>query len=197
MTEAAILSLVQSRQSSNSLPNCSNTNIRHVAPSRTPATEMRFKKTRVVISSLFGILCLLMIALWARSYTSGIALFVQISKTRVMLVGSELGGVYFSTADNSSGDRFYEVRTSAVDEQTQNRWKSLPWSARVFQFKVFRGLAVTSILLPHSLFVTATLLASIAPWLSYLHWRFSVKTVLIVTTLIALLLGWIMYFTQS
>jgi hypothetical protein len=156
---------------------------------------------RIVWSAFFGILCLLLIWLWVRSFTFGDVLYTPVSHTRLSVFGSGRGGISFSPyvpcVEDYLGVRYYELRTEAIDEQVKERWNKLPWSARVLRIGVLRNGAITSILLPHFLFVAMTILAAAAPWIPNWKWRFSIRTLLIFTTVVAVVLGLIVWTSRK
>ena len=137
---------------------------------------------RIATIAFFALTCGLLIVLWARSYR----------------VEDRASGHY----SNSTGVRFYSSRGWVVCSKNTNQ--KYPWALELgskywlqpgdsrLQFSIptdfFRGAAFSSISIPHSfLLITCTAMAAFAwPRKSY---RFSLRSLLIVTTLVAIALG--------
>jgi hypothetical protein len=141
-----------------------------------------FRPLRIATVAFFLLACGLVIVFWARSYRAE----------------DRASGHY----SKSTGVRFYSSRGWVVC--SKNAGQKYPWSLELgsdywlqpgdsrLQFSIpsdfFRGAAFSSISIPHSsLLVTCGLMAAISwPRKSY---RFSLRSLLIVTTLVAIALG--------
>ncbi len=135
---------------------------------------MRFRKLRIAWTVICGIACMLLIALWARSYWW--ADFVQ--PWRAHSVVSVQGTLFV--------DKKIVLETSSTNIPAglveTNRF--FAYSLQTQQFDFFpqsSGLAV-----PYWLIAASTAALAVAPWLP---WRYSLRTLLIATTLIAVVLG--------
>ena len=125
---------------------------------------MKHRKLRIAWSVAWGALVLLLVALWVRSYW---AYDRFIGRHPNGLIAYSNKGVYiFST---------YPLLAPDVN---------VPWW---FLVRRAQGMAVC---LPFSLTVAVACAVSTAPWI---RWRFSLRTLLVATTLIAIGLGLAIY----
>jgi hypothetical protein len=140
---------------------------------------MRFRKLRIAWSIVGGIACVLLIALWVRSYTrsptrgAGDRLSHYDSQHRLLRVWSLQGEILFSIAERRSG-----------------RWTMHVPQDSVLGFGAGSNDSSSSIVIPHWFAVSAAGIFAAAPWLPL---RFSLRTLLIATTLVAAILGAIVY----
>jgi hypothetical protein len=149
---------------------------------------MKYRKLRIAWSVASGILCLLLIALWVRSYWWQDSLYGRASAARWLFVSSDLGTI-----------------TIGVPSDTQ--WSGVPisrsWTRDTFykehefeeyghrgEPKYLRGFQLladwTSVLLPDWFLVLFTAALASVPWLRF---RFSLRTLLIGMTVVAAVLG--------
>jgi hypothetical protein len=141
---------------------------------------MKYRKLRIAWSVGCGILCLLLIALWVRSYWKYD--FLDRFNTSRMLTSLE----------SSSG----RLRFGLTDYKTVPAFTVKPhaWSLRGYGpervhenvFSYESNSLQTTVGFPHWLPVLIAALLSVTPWL---HWRFSLRTLLIGMTVVAILLG--------
>jgi len=149
---------------------------------------MKYRKLRIAWSAVWGIVCLLLVALWVRSYRAyDIVTHVKPGFV-INTVGSNGGTLYVAHTTLPSNLRF-----AGPGWQFRSAGPPLGWrygSAVVgevpsmFEFK--NGL----IRLPYFLLIA---LSAAAVAVSWLPWQFSLRTLLIATTLVAVGLGWIVY----
>jgi hypothetical protein len=139
---------------------------------------------RIAVSAVFGILCVLLIVLWVRSYW-----------THDMVWGWFHFPGYLQV-DSSCG----VVKIIANAEQYEFIWQFKSFTPEVFDRHWFFKLGTNDrftwwldIYVPHWLLVTAFAALAVAPWI---HWSnsFSLRTLLIATTLIAVVLGLVVWF---
>src|SRR5262245_36109213 len=139
---------------------------------------MRFKKLRIAWSVFWGLASILLIVLWVRSYWWNDIFFRTDSSGMVTTFGSNHGTVYFyhglSLPDPARGWKFSSGEASAP--QTLFEWRK---SARELYVQL-------------PIWIAMLFLAIIATpgWLPL---RFSLRTLLIATTLLAGALGLIMW----
>jgi hypothetical protein len=154
---------------------------------------MRYRQLRIAWSVFCGLAAVLLIVLWARSYWrfDSMRRVADWSTTFVHIeVCSDCGWIGFTVED-----ALYRLDLQAAEK---NRWRydSFPnggrprpaWNAAQdprFPMPTFRY----HVALPH--WLLAFLIASFAavPWIVQLRWRFSLRTMLIATTLIAVVFG--------
>jgi hypothetical protein len=156
---------------------------------------MRFRKLRIAWSVFWGLAALLLIVLCVRSYWWCDILAIYPS-SRSFGLGSVQGElVYTSTTfpftfgpqPQWTAHSQYITATMGFplmrDGQPVNTTMGFGWFSDVHWLYVF---------VPHGLPIFATVAAALTPWIIRTH-RFSLRTLLIATTLIAVILGLIVY----
>jgi hypothetical protein len=149
---------------------------------------MRFRKLRIAWSVGCGIVCLLLIVLWVRSYyyfdTLGFSVGPRLHRTfDVLSVKSDLWFLWRET-EFPFGMEFQSI-PSRFDLE-------LPETYAGFRIKRDPSQHLTVLAIPDwfAILVTATVAA--IPWLPW-STRFSLRTLLIATTLVAVVLGLIVW----
>jgi hypothetical protein len=141
---------------------------------------MRFRKLRIAWSVVWGLLAVLLCVLWVRSYWHSD--FVTSDKNpvnRLITVGSRFGTTilvlgYFPMDSGQSHWRYSTGPAREID--------------KLFKWTSDDGGLVVQV--PHFILAAISLAIGYAPWLRY---HFSLRTLLIATTLIALVLGLIVW----
>jgi hypothetical protein len=160
-----------------------------------PNPTQKHRKLRIAFSAVCGIVCLLLIALWVRSYwfadTIGLSQRFSLSTYRGELV---VGIV----TDNSG---FFQVDQGYASQELSDVFDS--WNVRGAAHPTWSVLLARGEALPGSLnfivvefytLLSIPLIAALvaAPWMRWSN-RFSLRTLLIGMTLIAALLGAIVW----
>jgi len=146
---------------------------------------------RFAFSALFGMLCLLLAILWVRSFSRVDRLDAPINRllpSSTMVVASVRGllmlGIQQKLLVVQSDPRITLRLTSSPMEQVETRHiQDGYWG-----FKVIRDKRETGVQLPYWSAVTLSAICSVMSWFGWKK-RFSLRTLLIVTTLVAMLLG--------
>jgi hypothetical protein len=139
---------------------------------------MKYRKLRIAFSAVCGVLCLLLIALWVRSYWR----FDQCKCIpKNLTVGSRRGEILLNQPN---------IEIMGVGPILPASFKALGQEIIYDSYSPNanrdpRGTAVP--------FWAPTLIFAIVASLPWLPWRFSLRTLLIATTLVAILLGLIVY----
>jgi hypothetical protein len=153
------------------------------------------KYLRIAVTALSLTACVLLIALWVRSYRRGVTAWVQPTAARSVMFGSRWGRLTLCM-EPGFARRFIRVTHSIDDE-------SPPMDRKAFEFRRryvvnddgglgwLRGYSRT-VIFPHWFAVALVGVVAVAPWL---RWRFSLRTLLIATTLVAVGLGTVVYFS--
>jgi hypothetical protein len=153
---------------------------------------MRFRKLRTAFSATCLIACVLLIVLWVRSYWWHDGLMVRLVNTRFVSIMSGFGNLVVSVGDNGGiGDdrwsygsrRFDSKRKGSVDNDKKPLYTGV-------SLKRVRFGNATGIVVPHLFAVLFSAALATAPWL---RWRFTLRTLLIATTLVAVVLGIAVY----
>jgi hypothetical protein len=143
---------------------------------------MRFRKLRIAWSVFWGFACVLLIVLWVRSYRSHENVWFNVTNSRVLTFSSEQGELACQWVATMPLFDFTWIRDISMVRRGSSTWKFIksPIEWIVFLPYWFPTLVSASL--------------GIAPWAS---WKFSVRTLLIATTLVAVLLGLIMWMVAA
>ena len=157
---------------------------------------MRFRKLRIAWSVTWGLVALLLVVLWVRS------------RTRLEYFHGPLVGGQFLVGNSVGGEMSFGVGTF-VDAGRWN-WNSEPVSEPYTRlavsdmtgeggplgFGISMNVNQLIVAMPHWFpFLVSTMLTAL-PWIAHPRWRFSLRTMLIATTLVALVLGAIVWLVR-
>jgi hypothetical protein len=146
---------------------------------------MRFRKLRILWTVTCGIACVLLIALWARSYSAGTILPKQFTSTQAVKLVSQrgfLGGVVFDPRD---APRRYDIY--GLGDYDLASFAEPSWDIRIHPKPDIYAQAM----IPWWLVVLIVAVPSfVAPWIC---WRFTLRTLLVTTTLVAVVLGLVVW----
>ncbi len=147
---------------------------------------LKYRKLRIAFSAVCGIICLLLIALWVRSY------YVP---GRIVIVRSPVGTIM---AYSAAGHLITTATTSALQAKPLGVWPQGDGNTRIsdppldfiiypdFGFAAVSLTNTSALELPYWFSVAVLAALSALPWLRS---RFSLRTLLIGMTLVAVLLG--------
>ena len=149
---------------------------------------MRFRKLRIVLSVGWGVLAVLFVVLWVRSYWWWDWYNSRTVARQNVTIGSTQGWLGI----------VIRIGTMPGVPPRPNSLVSVPvgelpaangqWELNTFHYPW--GGWECSMTIPHCLLVVSTSMFAVAPWLP---WRFGLRTLLTATTLVAVLLGMIVY----
>lgn len=145
---------------------------------------------RITASAMFLILCGLLIVLWVRSYSWMEQVSGPLSQTRHLRVNSIEGGLLVQLYYHPSA---YRDRTWRVGGQPRMRPGVSPSPFRIgSEFRLIdRGVEF-----PHWFLVLLSAALAYVPWLPWWSIRFSIKTLLILTAVVAACLGLIVWMVR-
>jgi hypothetical protein len=150
---------------------------------------MKYRKLRIAFSTVCGILCLLLLALWVRSYWVCDNVYRVSPNMVATTIGASSGTVYLVRLDNlmATGNT-YEAHgwEYASDKPTE---VSPKWQFTMGHL-ANSAVGVVNVHLPFWLIALSWAVLAMLPWL---RWRFSLRTLLIAMTLIAVGLGVVIY----
>jgi hypothetical protein len=150
---------------------------------------MRFRKLRIAFSVTCAIACVLLIALWVRSYWwSGIIVSNRWDPIVVVSHGHVFYDADYSYPWSRDIQPPYMIRRSDYWYKIQNIWNPDGSGLNINKFRARVSIWP---------FVLGSVAATIFPWLWWLRWRFSLRTLLIATTLVAVVLGLVVYATRQ
>jgi len=149
---------------------------------------MRFRKLRIAWSAMWGIVCVLLIVLWVRSYTRHDGFWGRFSETKGFHLSSHEGRIQFQEIPFIiTGLIPWQL---ALDQPIET--SSPP---KVFnRLEFLRGGFGLLIALPSWFLVIVIGLLATLSWLPVR--RFRLRTLLIAMTLVAVVLGLIMYWVN-
>jgi hypothetical protein len=139
---------------------------------------MRYRKLRLAWSVGCSIACGLLIVLWVRSYQSHENVWFNVTNSRVLTFSSEQGELACQWVATRPTFDFTWIRDVSMVRRGPSTWRFIKSPIEWIVFLPYWFPTIIS-----------ALLAAI-PWIS---WRFSLRTLLIATTLVALVLGLIVY----
>ena len=147
---------------------------------------MKHRKLRIVWSVAWGVVAVVLVALWVRSYQADEAISFRWPGGRLIEFGHMSGMCAVITHDNLNFD-FDGPVTDKMERieriQRANKWRT-GWHETFLIGPMIRdGVRIVS---PYWLLVSAV---AGAAFLSWIRWRFSLRTLIIVTTLVAVGLG--------
>lgn len=155
-----------------------------------------YRWLRVAVSAVLLIPSLLLGILWLRSYEKHLHTQGRNAQYRL---GDVRGYI-------DSDKRLYQFRSetgaiilSAVYPEPGKRggWKSYPIENRAigFGFESMKMNRFSAVCIPYWFICLAALSLVVTPWLPWqkVRWRFSLRTLLVVTTLIAMVLGLVVW----
>jgi hypothetical protein len=150
---------------------------------------MRFRKLRIAWSVGWGLLAVVLVVLWVRSYTTADALGGTTNAPRILLVRSSWGLLHILYFDDDTQSRDWKIESETLtdnDKRFERKWNPILVK---FGFGYLRAGSDYSITFPDWLPVLLTATLGAVPWVR----RFSLRTLLIATTLVAVILGLVVY----
>jgi hypothetical protein len=135
---------------------------------------MRNRKLRIVWSVAWGLVCVLLIALWVRSYW-----WEDTISYKKLGVLSNRGTLYFGRDDVLATSAWSMASDPATYKSELPQ--GIGWVNDPFWFFIYS---------PHYIIVVMSAAIAVLPWL---RWRFSLRTLLIAMTLVAVVLGLIVW----
>ena len=155
-------------------------------PAAPEAPRRRFRKLRIAWSIGWGVVVVLLIVLWVRSHWVGDGIYLNVSGR--IILASKQGVVSLTT----SSVRFVDAPT--LQWKTARIDSMMPVLGYTPSWRVRFNDDGTSIRFPYRLPIAACILTAIGPWAVT---RFSLRTLLIATTLVAVGLGLIVWLASA
>jgi hypothetical protein len=156
---------------------------------------MEFRKLRIAWSVAWGLVAVLLCVLWVRSYWWRDSGLIDISPSTYIHISSKFGKLIISdgqvAASAPSRRWLYTSLKFRENEPVEKDIQGMPLH-RGIGFKRVRWKDGSGVILPHGFFVLATLAAAGAPWIPG-NYSFSLRTLFIATTLVAIALGLIVW----
>jgi hypothetical protein len=143
---------------------------------------MKSRKLRIAWSVAWGIVAVLLIALWIRSY-SHLQIIEKRFGSQTIQVSSVRGHFAIASLHPTAAIGMFYLSTAAVNAAD---WRELGPSG----FACYRNSMGAILIVPHWF---AALLCAIISAVVWLQWRFSLRTLLVATTLVAIGLGLVVW----
>jgi hypothetical protein len=131
---------------------------------------------------VWGILCLLLIALWVRSYDVADFVWGPVHSTRAFTFDSIRGRLVLTTSIAPPGTSPMPLEYGS----DRGGRDFLDFKGNVLGFYLWRDAFSVMIVIPYWFLALATAALTATPWL---RWRFSLRTLLIGMTVVAVVLG--------
>jgi hypothetical protein len=149
---------------------------------------MKYRKLRITWSVGWGILCLLLIMLWVRSYTTCDVFGRELYKGDVLAISFQGQVHMLEPRKRESWEYHFEPLRwmSFPSETTLMNWGQ--FTCDEGSFRIYPGSSRLYLVATHWLLAALIAPLAIVPWVSWSR-SFSVRTLLIVATLLALILG--------
>jgi hypothetical protein len=149
---------------------------------------MRFRKLRIAFSVICGLACVLLIALWVRSYEGMDALAI----TSHSVLSTGRGELVMASSDQNSGTRARpgHFERAPMSEFPDVWRKNRTWNLYAIYGSILPRGRLSLVVVKLPALIVAFSVFGIAPWLRP---RFSLRTLLIATTLVAVVLGAIVW----
>jgi hypothetical protein len=145
---------------------------------------MRFRKLRIAWSVLWGVLAVLLCVLWVRSYAHSDLVDVPFGSSKSFRITIDPGMIWTAKIDMPSEWNFESEPVSRKHELLASIYRhGFAFSGADSEF---------AIALPFWLYVIFSILVGSLSWIP----RFSLRTLLIATTLLALIMGLVVYFAN-
>ena len=152
---------------------------------------MRFRKLRIAFSVVCGIACVLLIVLWVRSYKSEEWWQGHLIGDQNFVLTSVTGHVNLSTMYMAHARLLWGILSRSKES---SGGQLSPMWPRGSQFGLKRESDHFDVVVPHWFAVLSFAALATIPWL---RWQFSLRTLLIATTLVAVVLGLIVWVTRQ
>jgi hypothetical protein len=144
---------------------------------------------RIAWSVVFGILCVLLVVMWGRSFAARDMIRGVIGNNGLHLNATSLRGDVAIAFDQWRGSPHPWIFESVSDQRNMTGVFSSVTGKPPLSLLGFRYLFqpnLTVLVLPYWALALVPVLLASAPWI---EWKFSLRTLLIATTLIAVVLG--------
>jgi hypothetical protein len=158
---------------------------------------MKYRKLRIAWSVGWGILCLLLILLWVRSYWWRDNVKVRLPADLNILFASEDGLSGFLIRENNTGVYPIEIDSWPCNSEDIRFFPFNSDSDSPLGYAWWFGNRAFGAIAPYWFPAVLFTALTVAPWIRQWQWRFSLRTLLIGMTLVAVVLGLIVYLSAK
>jgi hypothetical protein len=150
---------------------------------------MKYRKLRIAFSAVCSLLCLLLIAFWVRSYWHWESVVWGMTPKTGYLAQSQSGRCLVTYLDVSALPASLNATLYEWKYQHFGRGGTGPLPGSTFAGFTFLTTPKFAVGIPYWFPAGALVVLTVAPWLRHIGCRFSLRTLLIATTLVAVGLG--------
>ena len=144
---------------------------------------------RIAFSAGCGLACVLLVVLWVRSYKLGDLLLVRISTSRTFNATSLHGWTKVSTCPPGT-EGSWKLFSQPANEAMRTYGEFFEAKQNFLGFGTHKARGTYAVIVPYQFLILAMGTMVVVPWLPR---RFSLRTMLIATTLAAVVLGLTMW----
>ena len=145
---------------------------------------MKLRYLRIAFSAFCGLAAIVLIVLWVRSYWQSDLLGIPIQKTYLGF-RSDCGVLMAGVSENMNSPWLFSAETVADNEQDTIEYGLLGFSYADY------GTGCNDLQLPYWFLVSMFTMCAALPWLTMT--RFSLRTLLVATTLVCVVLGLVVW----
>jgi hypothetical protein len=145
-----------------------------------------------------GVVCLLLVVLWVRSFFYSATLHLPVSSEYIVELWSVEGRLSFfrTHSPREARNSRLEVHSGRVERWLDYElWRHPHWGSfwQGYGFGLWNNWAALRIDAPY--WIVTLIVASMGalPWVHWFKWRFSLRTLLIAMTVVAVVLGAVIY----
>jgi hypothetical protein len=157
---------------------------------------MKHRKLRIAWSVAWGIAAVLLVALWVRSSRMVDLIVIPLPNVRWAGIDSVPGALGAGIDNGNNGGyswAVFDVESYRIDLDPEGRFNGV-WGR--FECSFGQTWFEPWVILPYWFLIVAAVATSAAPWIRHFK-RFSLRTLLITTTLLAVALGTILYLLRT
>ena len=152
----------------------------------------RYRKLRITLSVGWGVVAVLLCVLWVRSYWRHDSCAVALSSSRFVGLGSAHGALRAFGSDykpDEWGKAVWVKESGAINNPSDHQIHASSRYYHALGFGIERFPTSLLIVWPYWFGVLLVGTFAIVPWIRQLRWKFSLRTLLIATTLAGVVLG--------
>ncbi len=153
---------------------------------------------RIAFTAFCGVMAVLLLVFWVRSYWRSDLVAAVVSKSTFFTVGSNRGTLTVGKGKNAPGyfNGRWEIEVNVVVNPRARRLEDSPVYRGAFGFGIAQvPTAFFTIGMPYWSFVALAVVLATLPWVRRLPWstQFSLRTLLLACTAVAVVLGLIVW----
>src|SRR5690242_7238395 len=148
---------------------------------------MKHRKLRVAWSVVWGVVAVLLVVLWVRSYCYSDTAYCQLIQSPTLAAISAEGRFFFGLEGGGSAGTQVQVVSFSISGGV-HPFLPVALAKTTFGFNAKKFSSGWIVEVPPYLFITLASCVAATPWIQWKR-QFALRTLLIATTLVALVLG--------